>query len=484
MDGLRILLAIGLPWLAGVVWLRRLWRGVPERGAAMVLGYGYVAGMLATTLVMRAVDGVGIALGFGPVALALTGLVAWGAWLSRPARRSLHPEATRDGGPRREPGWEKALFLVVLAVVLLRLASLGLEAVTSPLFGWDAWATWAPKARVYFETQRVTPFVDWGEWLGRKSAGAYTLSAAHYPPTLPLLQAWIGLALGRWDDSLIGLPWLGCAGALGLAFYGQARLWGATPLAALTWVYVLLSLPLLDTQVAVPGNADLWMATVYGLAAFAFFHWLRSRDGRQGALAVLLALACALIKVPGLVWMLSFVPALLVERWSRGRLLAAAGLLALALGVLSSVGLRVELPVLGTLALTREAIVLPYLGRYPLAFHPQAWQALGESLFALASWHLLWYVLPGIALARWRLFVADRVFAAMAVLVLSGLAFVGGVYGFSPLAAFAIDYTQAGRTLLHMTPMLLFVAMAAWLGPVSSLPGEQAELGTGRVQPR
>lgn len=472
MDGLSVLLAIGLPWLFGIVWLRWFWRGVPEGGWAMLLGYAYVVGMLATTLLMRGLDAAGLSLAFGPVALALAGLVAAGAWLSK--QTPWRECAKGDAGRHPQPGWKKAVFLVLLAVLCLRLSSLGLEAVTSPLFGWDAWATWVPKARVFYELRRVAAFVDWGEWLERKSAGAYTMSAAHYPPTLPLLQTWICLALGRWDDSLIGLPWLGCAAALGLSFYGQARLWGATPLESLTSVYLLLSLPLLDTQVAVPGNADLWMAAVYGLAAFSFCHWLRTQDARQGVLALVLALACVLIKVPGVLWMLSFVPALLVRRLSGRRLLGVSGALALALGAVLTVGLRVELPLLGVVALARDAIALPYLGRYPLAFHPEAWRALGESAFSLASWHLLWYVLGGIALTRWRLFLADRAFAAMAVLVVSALAFVGGVYTFSPLAAYALDYTQASRTALPMVPMLLFVALAAWRG-VSRLPQAAAQ---------
>lgn len=458
MDSLRILVAIGLPWLAGVVWLRRLWRGVPARGAGLILGYGYVTGMLATTLLLRGIDAAGLGLGFLPGALALSGLAALGVWLPwppRPADADVAPEPPLAGGAR-------LAWLVLLGVLALRFSSLGWEAATSPLFGWDAWATWAPKARVFYELRRIAPFVDWNEWLQLKSAGAYTISAAHYPPALPLMQTWICLALGRWDDSLIGMPWLGCAAALGLSFYGQARLWGAGPLEALVSVYLVLSLPLLDTQVAIPGSGDLWMATVYGLAAFAFFHWLRSGEGRQGVLAAGMALACALIKVPGAVWMLSFVPALLVRRLSRARLLALAGLLALALVAVLGAGVRAELPGLGRLTLAREAIELPYLGRYPLAFHPEAWRALARGAFSLASWHLLWYVLGGVALVRWRRFRSDPDLAAMAALALSGIAFVAAVYGFTPLAAYALDYTQANRTALHLAPMLVFVALAAW----------------------
>lgn len=38
------------------------------------------------------------------------------------------------------------------------------------------------------------------------------------------------------------------------------------PLPAVVSCYLLLSLPLLNSQVALAGTADIWMASVYGLA--------------------------------------------------------------------------------------------------------------------------------------------------------------------------------------------------------------------------
>ena len=49
----------------------------------------------------------------------------------------------------------------------------------------------------------------------------------------------------------------------------------------------------------------------------------------------------------------------------------------------------------------------------------------------------------------------------MAILVATAFAFVPGVYVFTSLAEFAIDYTQINRACLHMAPMLAFVALLA-----------------------
>jgi hypothetical protein len=272
------------------------------------------------------------------------------------------------------------------------------------------------------------------------------------------VQTWICLALGRWDDSLIGVPWLFCAAALGLAFYGQARVWGARPLPAMTFAYFLLSLPLLDTQVAIPGNADLWMATVYGLAAFSFFHWLRAGDRGQGMLALGFLAACAFVKVPGVAWMLTFGPALLVARRSWRALPFILGLPLLALGAVLARGLP------------KGVLDLPYLGHYKVAFHPDVWTAFAESAFSLASWHLLFYVVAGVALVRFRVFRSSRVFASMAMLVLAGFALVASVYSFSQLAEFALDFTQVNRAALPIVPVLLFVTLAAWVEPAPGRP--------------
>ena len=59
------------------------------------------------------------------------------------------------------------------------------------------------------------------------------------------------------------------------------------------------------------------------------------------------------------------------------------------------------------------------------------------------------------------LIVGQPVFRAMAILVATAFAFVGGVYVFTSLAEFAIDYTQINRACLHMAPMLAFVALVS-----------------------
>ena len=161
---------------------------------------------------------------------------------------------------------------------------------------------------------QLVPFVDAQRWLADVSASVYTLEAWTYPKTVPLLALWPTLAFGAWNETAANLPWIGCVLALGLGFYEQARQWGASALTALIFTWLLLSLPLLNTHVALAGYADLWMAAVFSLAVIAFLQWARDGDRRQGLLAALLALACPLIKHEGAVWLLLFPPMLLAAR--------------------------------------------------------------------------------------------------------------------------------------------------------------------------
>ena len=244
--------------------------------------------------------------------------------------------------------------------------------------------------------------------------------------------------------NLENLPWLQCALALGLAFYGQARRWQVSPLLAIMFTYFLLSLPILDTHVALAGYADLFMGAYFGLAAMAFFQWARTRDRWQGAMALLFALGCILIKQPGFIWALIFLPAVWIVAAPRsGRFGVAAVAIA---GV-------VALYVLGEMGnVTLFGYSLQSL------HYVSVWDSLRENLLILDNWHLLWYLLlAAMVLSLPRLFFDGL--RGMTVLVLTGVSFLGVVFFFTHAQAWAEDFTTLNRALLHMAPMLVFYVM-------------------------
>lgn len=363
------------------------------------------------------------------------------------------------GAPGAEARWPQFLFVLLLAWLGWRSAVLAQEVWLRPLFPWDAWSTWAVRPRVWAELGHLVPFVDARSWLADTTGSVYTIEAWRYPITVPLLALWPTLAYGAWNETAANLPWLGCALALGLGFYGQARLWGASALTALVFTWLLLSLPLLDTHVALAGYADLWLAAVFGLAAMAFFQWARNGDHRQGLLALLLALACPLVKVEGVVWLLLFIPALLAARLQGRWLLVLAGAVAaLGLGWWLMGGVTFTIPGLGEFVLRPDLIQVPYLGRFGLGYRG-GWESVAKNFLILANWHLFGYLLlltGGVTVIIVVRRQAECWLRAELVFVTASLLALFALFFLTDAQSWSKDYTSINRVFLDFVPAFLF----------------------------
>jgi len=120
-------------------------------------------------------------------------------------------------------GWQSAL----LALLAWRYAVLFEELTLRPLYAWDAWMNWAPKAVVWFHQQVLVEFAHPHDWLQQEGEVLYTLGnrfSSDYPETVPLILLWSMLGGGTADHGAIYLPWVLVPPALGVALYGHLRL--------------------------------------------------------------------------------------------------------------------------------------------------------------------------------------------------------------------------------------------------------------------
>ncbi len=457
-------LALLLPWLAMTLWLRLVW-GEPFPGRwPLLLGYGYLLGTIGVAGLLWLQGTLGWPLSSG-LPLTVSGLLLVAAVF-------LLVERPSAAGPAWQPArerlgrWQALACGLILLWVVGRWVGLALEVWWQPLFPWDAWTTWGARAKVWSELQTLVPFVSPSVWLADKTGTLHTIGAWGYPVTISLVATWPTLALGTWNETAANLPWLGVALALGLGFYGQARLWGASPLTAMVSVWLVMSVPLLNTHVALAGYADVWMATAYGLALMAFLQWVRTGDQRQGWLAILLMLICVAIKREGLVWAALFIPALLAAKLGRFSLLMVGGVL-LAWGVLLWMlgGLAFEVPGLGVIGLSGDLIQLPLVGEIKLENHAP-WEPVLRHFFLYSNWHLFAYLvvlsLVAASVSLWR--NPDQAWLrAGLVWALSCVAALYFLFFWTDAYLWAVKATSINRLLLHFMPALLFWCMTVWL---------------------
>ncbi len=431
MGDLGLALALLLSWGAGTAALAPLlWTG--RRAPWQTLaGYGFVAGIVLTTLVMRACFAAKLGLSFGVTAAGLVLVAAGGIAATMVLHKRGLLAASDAASVPRDSRWSRVAWFALIAMTLIRIAGLTLEAWWRPLFPWDAWDIWGPKTKIWFETR------DLNNFYGHFDNG--------YPPAINLIQIWGNLGLGAWDDAKMNVAWPLLLGALALAAYGQARTIGASALAAAIVSYLLASVPMLDAHAALPGYADLPLAVTFGLAAIAFFAWVVTEDRRQLMLALVFAAMPPLFKIPGVIWSLTLLPAILVALFDRfsGRKAIRWGVAVVVAGLLA-----------GAYVYAKQRNFSMTLYQAHVEPNPTSGFVL-ENYLVLDNYHLLWYLLAASLVMWWRVATAKALRPAT-VLVAAGVGFLAISFFFTNSVEWWGDYGTLNRATLHFVPALIF----------------------------
>ena len=441
MEILALLVGNVLVWGAGWAVIAAARAARVDGGVAWSAGCAWFVGAFLATLWMRALALMGVAFGVVSIGAPLALVVAAGLVLR--ARRDGLPQWSASGATFKSAvtgegfaGWQRALWIALLAWLALRFSLMLGEVLVRPLFPWDAWTQWSTKAKVWFELRTMAPFVPAQEWFGPGNT-AFVDAAPHYPATVPLMQVWSALLVGRWDDVLVNLPWWLTGIALTLAVYGYCRGAGLAPLPALAATWLVASLPMMNVHVALAGYADLWMSAYLTLGVLAGLRWFALRGRRDALIAVVLLVACVTIKNPGKAWLLVLVPALVAAVLPRSGVKLALGGLALFAVAL--------------VALARfNATLLGY--KVGLEFVPP-WQGLWDAWFAYANWHLLWFGAIAVAILARRHLLAPGL-APLTLVVATGLLFLFFGFAFTNAAQWVADQSTVNRATMHLAPLV------------------------------
>ncbi len=437
-DLAGVLLSVGLPWVTGALWVRALWRSEQDKRGALSVGYGYVAGAFATTLVMRLVDLLGQRWNLAWIALPMLALAAT-AWLVVKSQRSLRDDWRRaPSGLAATPTASRRLFWLFLALCMIETVVIAVFVAWSLLLPYDAMAQWADKARVWYEYGRLLPFVNAADWYRFEDALHFWDTNPGYPGTVPLLQVWTALCLDHWDESLINMPWLAVFVALGFASYGQLRRLDASPAKSMVCTYLLLSLPFVQVHAAVAGMVDIFVAVAYGLAAMSLCQWVLTRQRPDAILALVMVIACALFKREGMLWALTLVPAVAVA-FDRRLGLALTALLAAA-----TVGYALFGPE-----------DLQFMGYALHAHFENVTLPIYQHLFLMDNWHLFWYAAIAVIAFNWRRLLQASV-APLTVMIAAALGVVGVVFFYTSAAGGVDEESLLNRFVLQLVPALWF----------------------------
>jgi len=423
---------------------------------ATVCGYGVVLGMLsaaAVTAVTARADTAHAWIQAAPwLAAFAAGAGAAAYWLQRRAPRAQLVAGDDEGSTY----WPRLAAIVALASLIWRGSILASEVLLRPTFPWDAWDAWAVKSKTWFLLGHYGAFVSPAEWLARTDADLYSGPAWAYPSAVGWLQVWFASGAGDWIEPLVNLPWFALWVGLLLGHYGQWRALGLDRTRAMIFVYLLGSLPLLATHVALAGYVDLWVATIFGFGVLAWLRWQEQADRAQLVLALVCAAILALLKLEGIVWCLSLLATIglgaLPPRWRWRSAMIATAVLLIAAVIGQS---HVMFAAIGWVRSGTRVVDIPVIGSLSLAWHGSAAAGIARSLFVQSNWHLLWWLVGPVVAWRWRILRSNDALALCALSLLGCLGLLVFLFVFTDAAEWAESYTAVNRLVMHITPAVV-----------------------------
>ncbi len=466
MDLVTLYSGLLLPWLGGMLWLAFADKCVQVHPVNRLrqTGYGFFLGYAVLFFIIRLAD-------------AVVGKISWQAimlfllFFSSAGGIALY--FTPDNSQHKPPSQPRSLNFaqrILIAVLLLwtaiHVVFMSIEVFTQPLYPWDAWLAWVYRAKAWFLAGGMVDVVSPTDWAVAKLADTYTIKAWAYPLFPSVIPYWAALSLGHWSETLINLPALFAGIAIGMALYGQCREYGLGITTSVACCYLLYSIPLFGTHIALAGYADLWMTAYTGLG---FVYLIRGivmqRSGVNGMtfmLPGLLLLAMSImVKNEGVVW---FITALVLLLLANTRLRVAL-LFAVVLALLSlmafSLGItHLDIPLIGEVGFNSSRLTLPFIGSFELELH-DIWQVYLDNFFVMGSWNLMGLlILSSLLLSLQKPFKSEPDPVKQTAIRFVGL-FIATqffVFGLTDQGLWAETYTAINRLVLHFVPALLFAA--------------------------
>jgi hypothetical protein len=454
MDILRLMLGLLLPWIGAYFWLAAIESRLKPQPAHKLrqLGYAFFLSMAGVSGLLLAQSWLLGQVSFGlPISIIAVVSLAGGAAFVKSRHLAFQPH---NGRPST---LYTILFWFFASWAALHLVLVAIEILNRPVFPWDAWQTWIYRSKAWFYLGDVVPLDTALAWEQGKATATYNTYGADYPKFVSVIALWPALALGQWHEQFVNWPTLFCGIALALAFYGHCREAEFPKWSSALGSYLLVSIPLIGSHLALAGQADIWQTGFTGLGFISLLWGIVRGDNWHRGLGLALILLGITVKNEGLVW---FAVALaLIAITTRPRLSATLALVATAIVSVAWIsGIHyVDLPVIGGLGINNGRIYVPMIGNFRL-MEFDLWDDYWANFYESSTWHLLWtmLVICGLGLLAIPRGPLRLTIASLMLLLMSTQL---TIFMFTEQGLWAEDWTAINRLPMHMVPVLIFVIL-------------------------
>lgn len=300
MAALFFCFAFLMPWVLGFAMVKPFMK--QRRGyLPFAVGAGYILGWFVAILIFRIYSY--FQRPFDIYEVAIIGCAIAFPLLFVSAKKL---KVTEERLEKNISQWGYALFSIISLLVLYRLTLSAINLLTLPVFPWDGWLSWSAKAKVFYYYRSIPEFYNalMPFWSFAPDAMVPVNGGGH-PYFISLVQSYMALARGEWDDSILGLPWLGLYVSVFFCIYGGVRYLGGSFLPALLTAYMTVSLPIFDIHSSLGGYADLWVGSAFLVLTILFVVALSYNEWRLLVLVTTFAVIVYFTKNNALMFVLS-----------------------------------------------------------------------------------------------------------------------------------------------------------------------------------
>ncbi len=270
-----IAIALLLPTLLGFLVLSLLLKGEQGMGLLERISWAFPlgSGLLTIQMFILGLLRIPLTLGYTVLPLAIE-IILFSFWVTKEKVLLFPPlrfELSRELMSPQTSFLRKSVVVLLIAWVGVKLLSVFLETWLNPIFAWDAWANWSTGAKLFYYSKSLLLDAPPQDFFARGAV----LRITSYPLHNPLMQVWMSLWAGSFDEVLVKFWSPVYLLSLAISFYLAASR-EIPRLAALGILLLFLSSPLLSLH-AIEVYSDLPLGVCLFLASLSFLNAMRGK---------------------------------------------------------------------------------------------------------------------------------------------------------------------------------------------------------------